>query len=671
MTPKIIFSSLTHEEHSCKGIPYGTACVAAYAKEKFRDSIEVEVFKYPDELTNYLEKNVPAVVCFSIYIWNRKISYQFAERIKRHYPETITVFGGPNYPLEKKKQKEFLIEHPDMDFYIFRDGELAFCKLLVELKRRDFNARKLKLDNILIDNCHYVYKQKIYMGETKPSLSDINELPSPYLTGLCDKFLQRDSIPLIQTTRGCPFTCAYCQEGNKYFHHIVRFPQERIRKELEYIAKRTSVPNLLLADSNFGMYKEDLDTCKIIAEIQKKYDWPKYIDSLDGKNNKERILKSASIIKGAMIVAAVQSTDKKVLKNIKRQNVSNSQMVQVAKEGVKSGANSFSEVILCLPGDTKKAHFKSVFDLIDSEINVVRSHQLIILSCSEIGTEKFRKKYGMKTKFRVIPKTISRYKLFEESFISYEIDEICVENNTMSFADYLECRRFDLTIEIFYNDNIFQELLKFLKRHDIPVSSFIMDIHKKTSSPSSLLYKLYNRFLVETEDLWPDKNELEKALLNPQIAESYFSGKTGNNEQLMYRALAVFNFMDELHKVAFDTAGNLLKQKGLYSTTIKKYLSELRKFNSLRKKDILKLNKTIIQKFHFDFVSLLKNNFETEPISSFCEDGYTVRFEHTEDQKKNIKKYLAIYGSSNYGLGNILSNVSHVSKLYRNVSSIP
>ena len=45
--------------------------------------------------------------------------------------------------------------------------------------------------------------------------------------------------------------------------------------------------DLLIADSNFGMFEEDLDTCKVIAKEQDKNNYPKYINVATGKNKKE------------------------------------------------------------------------------------------------------------------------------------------------------------------------------------------------------------------------------------------------------------------------------------------------------------------------------------------------------------------------------------------------
>lgn len=49
---------------------------------------------------------------------------------------------------------------------------------------------------------------------------DLATLPSPYLMGLMDKFFDEKLCPLIHTTRGCPFKCAFCAEGAAYYNVV-------------------------------------------------------------------------------------------------------------------------------------------------------------------------------------------------------------------------------------------------------------------------------------------------------------------------------------------------------------------------------------------------------------------------------------------------------------------
>ena len=130
MSEHISFTCLKHDQHSCNNIAFGLLCVASYAIKIFGDQIKAQFSQFPEDLKFQLEKKIPRVLCFTNYCWNLNISCEFAKRVKNKSPETIIIFGGPNYPLLESEQKDFLRAHPEIDFYVFRDGELAFTDLL-------------------------------------------------------------------------------------------------------------------------------------------------------------------------------------------------------------------------------------------------------------------------------------------------------------------------------------------------------------------------------------------------------------------------------------------------------------------------------------------------------------------------------------------------------------
>lgn len=666
MTIDIAFSELKHSEHSCNAVPIGVTNVAAYAMSRFENVINPMVFKKPEDLSDYLGRKRPKVVCFSSFLWNFNLSYQFADRIKKENPHTVVVFGGPHYPNDKEEQKLFLTRFPVIDFYIYREGEKAFANLLGHLIENDFDLNRLKDQRQPIPSCHYVVEGDAIIGDLEKRIDNLDTIPSPYLSGLCDGHLKDGLVPVMQTARGCPFSCTYCQEGDSYYSKVSRYPLDRIREELEYIAQRSSSPNLLFADSNLGMYKEDVEVFKIIRDVQNKFHWPDYVIDVAGKNSKARVLECARLIKGAYISAAVQSTDKSVLECIKRDNVSLEQMVDVATQGREYNSNTVSEVILCLPGDTKEAHFKSICDLIEANIKVVRSHQFIMLPGSEAASPESRNFYRMETRFRVVPKTVSSYELYNESFRAPEIDEICVGNNSMPFEDYVECRLFNLTVEIFYNNSIFYELLVLLKRFNISISEYIKAIHEKLSDPGSGFEKMVQGFKKDTNELWSSEAELEAFLQQPENIEKFVNGEMGNNEQLTYQAVAVFTYMDRCHNVAFEAAGQMLENKEHWNDQYRLYLKELSEFSRNRKNDMLHQDRVIENEFSFDFVALAQIGFNVDPLEFYRKDGVMISFLHGQDQKEHIKKYTDVYGTSNYGLGNILS-FSSADRLYRQI----
>lgn len=658
------FVNLTHPGHSCLAFPLGSSLIASFALKNFGEKINVEIFKDPNNLAAYLEKNDPKVVCFSNYYWNFNVSYEFAKRIKKHNPRTVIVFGGPNYPIDVAEQREFMEAHPAIDFYIWREGEKAFVELLDILIDLDFDPEAVKEKAIKISNCNYLKDGRMVEGDLIPRITELDEIPSPYLTGLLDKFFDGTSVPLVQTARGCPFSCTYCQEGEGYFNRFTRFPLDRVNQELDYIAERIKVPNLLVADSNFGMYSEDIDICRHIAHLQEKYGWPGTVIAIGGKNKIERLTEAVSIVNGrALMSAAVQSTDEEVLKNIKRQNISPEKMVEAAKKLEDYNAVSFSEIILCLPGDSKESHFKSVFQMIDAGMNVVRIHQLLMLPGSELSSSKSREQYGMVGRFRVQPCASGTYRLYGEEFNVFEIDEICVANKAMSCEDYVQCRLLNLTVELFYNNGIFYELVKFLKRYGVSASSFIMRLYECFRDlKKGQLADLRENFVKETNNLWENRDELEELLQGPDALKAYNAGEFGLNEQLVYRGLAFFKHMDVLHENMFNVARELLKDH--LDERCDEYMRELFEFSLLRKQDLLSVEDSEERVFHYDFVELASRNFNCDPFLFSVPEGIKISIAHDDSQKDTILKYVKQYGKAPDALGTILSR-SVVSRLYR------
>ena len=666
MKIKVSFCDLSHDGHFCNAIPYGIVLVAQYTLKEHADKIEADYFKIPGDYLEYLKRGIPKIACFSNYIWSINLSLEIARRIKQISPETIIVMGGPNFPLETEEQETFLLAHPWVDFHVYKEGEQAFKLLFEALLEFGLDAAKLKNSRKVIPSCHYISEGRMVCGLLLPRLKDLDVIPSPFLTGAVDKLLGQPLVPMLQTTRGCPFQCTFCQEGSSYFTKLSRFSPERIREEVEYLARRTVAPALLIVDSNFGMYEEDIAVCKEIAKVQKKYGWPKSVTGFNGKNMKERVLEGVKIVQGEhFLSAAIQSTSPEVLKSVKRSNMKTDRLIGVAMEGEALGANTFSELILGLPGDTKEAHLQSVFALMEAGISVVRSHQFIMLPDSESATKADRARYAMTTRFRVTPKTFASYRFFDEDFYAPEIDEICVANKTMSFEDYKECRLFNLTLEIFYNNGIFLELLKFFRFNNISIASFMQRIHQRASDASSLMAPVYSGFLRETCDLWESREKLDEFLKQPGVMKRLQSGEIGKNEQIEYRGVAVFSHMQDMHTIAFGVAREMLEEQHCMTPQSRNYLQELCEFSLVSKSDLFSVDKIFHQNFHYDFPKLAAVNFNCDPFLHYIPRGIEAEVAHTDDQKDMISRLLTIYGSSSYGVGYILSSGTHMKTLYR------
>ncbi len=94
-----------------------------------------------------------------------------------------------------------------------------------------------------------------------PRHKEVDEIPSPWLSGIMDEFFDGKLAPMIETNRGCPFSCTFCVQGTGWYTKVHYFSKDRLREEIQYIARKTSLPNmgtLRIADSNYGMYERDI-----------------------------------------------------------------------------------------------------------------------------------------------------------------------------------------------------------------------------------------------------------------------------------------------------------------------------------------------------------------------------------------------------------------------------
>ena len=75
---RIYLCDLTHETVILVSdtIPLNLGYVASYAKKIHGKSIEISLFKYPDNAIDAIKKNPPRIVALANYMWNQDINSQ-------------------------------------------------------------------------------------------------------------------------------------------------------------------------------------------------------------------------------------------------------------------------------------------------------------------------------------------------------------------------------------------------------------------------------------------------------------------------------------------------------------------------------------------------------------------------------------------------------------------
>ena len=144
--------------------------------------------------------------------------------------------------------------------------------------------------------------------------------PSPYLTGILDPFLANPNLsPIMETNRGCPYACTFCNWGNAIQANINQFSIDTIKEELSYICKhsKNSPGFFYIADANFGILKRDLEIAQVIRECMDKYNFPKQIFNCYAKNTNDAVIDIAATLQ---TVSSMSMSKQSLNKEIYLQN---------------------------------------------------------------------------------------------------------------------------------------------------------------------------------------------------------------------------------------------------------------------------------------------------------------------------------------------------------------
>ncbi len=650
----IYLADLTHTGPvlSSNYFPLAPGLLAAYLLKHVADEVEIELFKYPQDLTRALEHRTPTILGFSNYSWNCDISYQFATRVKQRHPQTTIVFGGPNYDLCPEEIADFWQRYPNIDFHVVREGEEAMLSLYRLLQAHNFDAAALKCSGVEVPSCHFVRGDRVIEEKLLPRLKELESIGSPYLLGLLDKFFDNVLTPTIHTTRGCPFECTFCTEGDKYYTKVAN--RSALSEELEYIAKRIgTVQDLCISDANFGMFKQDQEKAEAIAAVQKTYGWPRHIIVNTGKNQKERVVSVAKILGGAMRVgASLQSTSEIVLKNVARTNISLEALHQMASDKAASKDGTFTELILGLPGDTAAAHAESLRYTVEAGFGTIRMYQAIMLPQTELYSRTTRKQYGLETLFRIMPRSFGKYDLYGVPFCSAEAEEIVVGNNTLSREDYLDSRELDLSVEIVHNGEVFSELAGLCAVLGVPFFSVLERFHHRRREFTPALKKVYDTFRVDSMRLWPTREALESEIRSD--IDRFLGISEGTNEMAKGKAVAFFSCLPDLHDAIYGEAKAALADRDLLVPAIDRYLDELKAYSLVRKVNLVSADDPEEMALHFDFKAIAEQRYRVEPNLFYSETPRRFRFYHSDKQHQMIDGYIKQYGLTVDGLGRIL-----------------
>src|SRR5690606_4661443 len=89
---------------------------------------------------------------------------------------------------------------------------------------------------------------------------------------------------VVETNRGCPYGCTFCDWGSATLSRIRKFSMERVRAEMTWLATRQGAV-WMLADANVGILPRDVDIATLLAELRSTYGVPHVLGINTAKNS--------------------------------------------------------------------------------------------------------------------------------------------------------------------------------------------------------------------------------------------------------------------------------------------------------------------------------------------------------------------------------------------------
>lgn len=544
-------------------MPLGIAYLKA-VMDRDLPEVQSRVFAYPDRLWDTLRQGPPDVLMLSNYLWNEALSLCFARLAKRLRPDMLVVMGGPNIPQEPSRQIEQVAAHPEIDLYILGEGDFLATEVVRHFLDSGKSVKKMGEREIPSS----IYRRpdgQLVCQSMWARRRELDQIPSPWLTGIQDEFFDGKLAPMIETNRGCPFTCTFCVQGDGWYTKVHYFPLERTKEEIEYVARRVKafcpwMGMLRIADANYGMFERDIEISGWIGEMQKRYGYPTFIDATTGKNRPERIIESVEKVSGALVVyQAVQSLNEDVLRNIKRSNVSLDAYEKIMIHVRGRGLRSNSDLIVGLPGETLQSHVDAIHKLIDSGTNQMHNMQLVLLKGSELERLDVRRQFAFDPRFRLGPKNFGVY----GGERAFDIEEVVVGTSTMSFDDYLQTRNYHLMSSVFWNDSWFEDAVVFAQKFGVKRSQWFDAMLPAMESGPEPVRRFLESFVTETtNELFPTREACVEFYSREENFKRLTEGEIGDNLMYRYRALASFHLWPEICKVAMDATRKLLVGRG-------------------------------------------------------------------------------------------------------------
>lgn len=459
---------------------------------------------YFDKITTTIAEAKPDIFAISLYVWNYKISHKVAEWVKTNFPCCLIVSGGPHQYF--KHDINWFKKHWYIDASLPGDsyGEICFTEIL-----DNYNNGKVDWDQVT--DIRYpsaknrlVSASKKTMTKSQKKFYDYDYAPYAEQFDSIEDFIHKQNkfspqatlLALLETTRGCPYGCTYCDWGGGTSTTVIKKSLENVKRDID-VLKTIYLDFLYIGDANFGIF-EQRDIAIIEHLIDRPF-WSKqrfkigYGGFAKTENRLDTIKKiveldvSAGLSQQKEIKISMQTLDSEVLRNIDRKNISlEKQLEALAPIAKNNKLPMYVEIILGLPGMTLDKFYQDLNRLGNQKLSL-QFFEWILLPETPAFSKDYREKFGIQT--------VDKHNGWTD-FELHSQATIVVGAKSFSTDDYLQMLLSASLYRLLIQGGLFAELITDIGKLNIGVGALIKIIIE------DFFFENYKQQALELKQKW-------------------------------------------------------------------------------------------------------------------------------------------------------------------------
>ena len=420
--------------------PYSIAVLAAYLNNSQFEFLpcavdRTMVYAYAEQYAN------ADILLLSCYNWSWEISKVLAAEFKRRNASILVIAGGAQIPAAK-------ITVPNIDVLVYGEGELSLKNILDGYSKGEETPPQVwGADCMLID---------------------LNDALSPYTSGIMHRLVDQNAakwVATFETTRGCPHGCDYCAWGEASHSKVRQYPLTRIYDEIDWFAKN-QVGYIECADANFGMLERDVLIAEYLAMTKRAYGYPRVFKPSWSKKITARVYRIAATLKDAGLLlsagCSLQSLNPDALKKNHRVSVGFDEFKTIVDTFKQSGAQTFTELIRGLPGETLDSFKDGLNKIIfESNVDTVYIYNCTALENTQLKARGYPTVHSPLYFAHASPDPIAEY------------EDLLIASETFTQADLERMYLYSWYMLAFQHLGILNYITQYLKQeHDVPYELF-------------------------------------------------------------------------------------------------------------------------------------------------------------------------------------------------------